>query len=196
MIRIQRVWTLAALALTMVVVACSSPTPALYTIAPVTGPTQTGAPRIILLRQIGLARYLERSQIVRSTENYRLDVMANDWWGEPLGPMLSRILVEELGQRLQGSVVLSENGAVTSPADATIELNIQRLDEDQAGSLILHAQAEVDFKGRTTPVPRSFSFTVPPPTPDQAGEVAAISVAIGHLADDLASVLLTGPTAQ
>ena len=35
--------------------------------------------------QIGLARYLERSQIVRSSENYRLDVMSNDWWGEPLG---------------------------------------------------------------------------------------------------------------
>ena len=42
-----------------------------------------------MLRQIGLARYLERSQIVRSSENYRLDVMANDWWGEPLGAMLS-----------------------------------------------------------------------------------------------------------
>ena len=30
-----------------------------------------------------------------SSENYRLDVMSNDWWGEPLGAMLSRVLTEE-----------------------------------------------------------------------------------------------------
>ena len=59
-----------------------------------------GGPKVIVLQQIGLARYLERSQIVRSSENYRLDVMPNDWWGEPLGAMLSRVLIDELSQRL------------------------------------------------------------------------------------------------
>ena len=85
-----------ALALLLATAACSSPNPNLYTIAPITAASQTGAPKVIALRQIGLARYLERSQIVRSSENYRLDVMANDWWGEPLGAMLVRVLVEEL----------------------------------------------------------------------------------------------------
>ena len=67
--------------------------------------------------------------------------MQNDWWGEPLGAMLGRILIEELSQRLPQSAVLSENGAVSSPADATIELNIRRLDEDAAGNVVLLAQA-------------------------------------------------------
>ena len=80
--------------------ACSSPSPVLYTIAPIPGTPQTGGPKVVALQQISTARYLERSQIVRSSENYRLDVMSNDWWGEPLAPMLSRVLVEELGQRL------------------------------------------------------------------------------------------------
>ena len=82
----------AMLALTAVLTACSSPSPVLYTIAPVSGRVQTSGPKVIAIQQISIPRYLERSQIVRSSENYRLDVMSNDWWGEPLGPMLSRIL--------------------------------------------------------------------------------------------------------
>jgi uncharacterized lipoprotein YmbA len=193
MIRMPNGLTFAALVVAAACAACSSPTPVLYTIAPIEGPTQAAGPKVIQLRQISLARYLERSQIVLSTENYRLDVMANDWWGEPLGAMMSRVLVEELGQRLPHSVVIAENGAVSAPADATIELNVQRLDEDNTGSLLLHAQADVSFKGRTAPTPRSFRVTVPPPTPGVPGEVAAISIAIGRLADDLASALQAGP---
>ena len=41
-------------------------------------------PKVVLVQQIAVAHFLERSQIVRSSENYRLDVMSNDWWGEPL----------------------------------------------------------------------------------------------------------------
>jgi uncharacterized protein len=184
------------LALTVALAACGSTPPTLYTIAPVEGVTQQRGPKIILLQQIGLARYLERSQIVLSSENYRLDVMTNDWWGESIGAMLSRVLVDELGQRLPQSVVLSENGAVSSPADATIELSVRRLDEDAAGKLVLTAQAGVTFKGRSTPVLQSFHFAVPPQAPGVPGEVAAISVVVGQLADGLAAMLVAGPVAQ
>ena len=148
----------------------------------------------MLVRDIALARYLQRSQIVRSSENYRLDVMANDWWGEPLGPMVVRVLAEELGQRLPGSAVYAESGAVSANPDASIELNLQRLDEDAAGNLVLAAQVAVVFeKRRAAPVARSFHFVVPPPRPGVPGEVAAISVALGQLADQLAAMLRQSP---
>ena len=111
----RRGWRMAALALVVALAACSTPNPDLYSIAPVDGSVRSGTPKVILLQQIGLARYLERSQIVRSSENYRLDVMQNDWWGEPLGAMLSRVLIEELSQRLPQSAVISENGGVSVP---------------------------------------------------------------------------------
>ena len=76
--------------------ACSSPNPVLYTVAPVQGRVQSGGPKVIALQQISMARYLERSEIVRSSENYRLDVMANDWWGEPLDAMIGRTLVRRI----------------------------------------------------------------------------------------------------
>ena len=183
---------LAALALAAMLTDCSSPNPVLYTIAPAQGPVQTGSPRVIALQQIAMPRYLERSQIVRSSENYRLDVMSNDWWGEPLGAMLSRVLVEELGQRLPQSTVISESGAVSASPDATVEVNLQRLDEDASGNLVLQAQASIDFKGRRGPVLHNFRFVVSPPTPDIQGEVSAISTAVGQLADGLSSMLVAG----
>jgi len=191
---LPRFMQMVAAALLAAQVACSSPNPDLYTIAPVPGATVTGAPKAIELRQIGLARYLERSQIVRSSENYRLDVMANDWWGEPLGAMLSRVLVEELSQRLPQSTVYAETGAVSVSPDATVELNVSRLDENTAGTLVLQAQAAV-VKGRGEPVTRGFRFEIPPSDSRIGGEVAAISVAVGQLADGLAEMLASGPAA-
>jgi uncharacterized protein len=181
---------LAALALAAVLAACSSPSPVLYTIAPVQGQIQSGGPKVIVLQQIATAHYLERSQIVRSSENYRLDVMSNDWWGEPLSSMLSRVLTEELGQRLPQSTVIGETGAVSASPDATIELNVQRLDEDASGNVVLQAQASVSFKGRTAPALRSFRFVVTPLAAGVQGEVTAISTALGQLADGLASMLV------
>jgi uncharacterized lipoprotein YmbA len=176
--------------LAAVLAACSSPSPVLYTIAPVQGPVQSGGPKVIVLQQIATAHYLERSQIVRSSENYRLDVMSNDWWGEPLSAMLSRVLTEELGQRLPQSTVIGETGAVSASPDATIELNVQRLDEDASGNVVLQAQGSVSFKGRAGPVLRSFRFVVTPPAAGIQGEVTAISTAVGQLADGLASMLV------
>jgi len=191
---LHRLSAASVLGLLAALAACSSPSPELYTIAPVPGVQQGASPKVVVLQQIGLERYLERLQIVRSSEDYKLDVMANDWWGEPLGAMLSRVLVDELQQRLPQSVVISEVGAVSAPADATVTLNIQRMDKDASGNLILSAQAGIIFKGRAaTPVLRNFRFSVTPDSPRIPGEVAAISAAVGQLADGLAAMLVARP---
>jgi uncharacterized lipoprotein YmbA len=177
-----------ALGLAVLLAGCSSPDPVLYTIAPVDGAVRVVAPKVIVLERVAIARYLDRSGIVRSPETYRLDVKLNDWWGEPLGAMLLRILRQELAQRLPQSSVLSESGAVSVTADATVDVDVQRLDPDPAGNVILQAQASVSLKGVRTPVLRSFRFSVPS-APGTPAEVAAISAAVGQLADGLASML-------
>lgn len=174
----------------------SSPDPSMYTIEPVPGVHHTHAPHAIVLEQIGLERYLERSQIVQSSDYYRLSLMTNDWWGEPLGAMLSRILVEELQQRLAPAVVVSEAGEISTPAGATVSVNILRLDEDTTRRLVLEAQFGVAFHGRATPVLRSFRFAAAPSVGGVAGEVAAISTAVGRLSDDIAATVAAGPRDQ
>src|ERR1700723_2899574 len=128
------------LALAAVLASCSSPNPKLYIFAMLPGKTLNGAPSAIDLRAIAIAHYLERSQIVRSSEGYRLDVLSNEWWGEPLDSMMGRILVQELNQRLPGSTVYSDSGAISAPTDATVEINLQRFDLDRDGTVLLAAQ--------------------------------------------------------
>jgi hypothetical protein len=168
---------------------CSSPSPALYTLEVPSGPVRRGGPRIIELRGIGLARYLERSQIVRSTENYRLDVLPNDWWGEPLDAMIGRTLAHALTQRLPGSTVYLENGAISAEPDATVQVNVQRLDQDAAGAVRLIAQFAVVRHASDT---RGVTIEVPTRGSSASDLVAAMSEALGQLADRIAAALAVG----
>jgi uncharacterized lipoprotein YmbA len=158
----------------------------------VPGQVRNGAPHNIAVRSISLARYLERSQIVRSSEGYRLDVLSNEWWGEPLDALIDRVLVQELTQRLPGSMVYADNGAISTPPDATVEVNVQRLDLDHSAAVLLLAQIAVG--GRATQS-RGLSVTVAPVDATTSALVAAMSNAIGQLADAIAT-LLTGSRAS
>jgi uncharacterized lipoprotein YmbA len=169
---------------------CASPNPDLYTITVVPGTPQPGGPKLVILHDIGLARYLERSQIVRSSEDYRLNVRANDWWGEPLGGMLARVLVEELSQRLPGTNVFAEAGAITSAADAVLEINVQRMDAGSDGLLVLAAQVAVSQqRGRRNDRTTTVRLSVPLAGVDTRSAVAAMSTAVGQLADAIAAIV-------
>jgi len=169
--------------------ACSSPNPNYYSIVTRSGPTVPAGPKVVLVKDIGLASYLDRREIVRSSENYKLDVMSNDWWGEALGGMLGRVLVLELSQRLPGSSVYGESGAITTDPNAEVGVNIQRLDADKAGALILIAQVAIAFNRPRRTAARNVTLSRPLATQDIPGLVAAISDAMGELADGIATML-------
>jgi len=178
------------LGLPLLAAACgASPDPNYYTIVPRNGPTFPGGPKIVLLKDIGLASYLDRREIVRSSESYKLDIRANDWWGEPLGGLLGRVLAVELSQRLPNSTVYGESGAITADHNVVVGINIQRLDADRAGALILIAQVAAEFNRPRRLAARTFNFSKPLATPDTPGLVAAISDAVGELADGVAALL-------
>ena len=179
------------LALAALPAGCASPNPTLYILAPVPGTPQTsaaraGTPRIVALRAISIPHYLERSQIVRSSEGYRMDVLSNEWWGEPLDAMMSRILVQELNQRLPGSTVYGDRGAISTSPDATVEINLQRLDLDRDGTVLLTAQIAVDGKATAS---RGVALTVRPADGTTQALVAAMSTATAQLADAIAAMV-------
>lgn len=179
-----------ALAIPLVAAACGSSTdPSLYILTIKPGPVLQGGPPVVQLREIGLARYLDRREIVRSSDGNRLDVAYNDWWGESLGAMLARVLVVGLSQRLPGSSIYNESGAIASDPNAILAVNIQRLDVDQGGILQLLAQATVEFNRPRKSAARTFSISKPVPAATIAGHVAAASDAVGELTDGLAVLL-------
>jgi uncharacterized protein len=176
----------ALLGLAALPAACTSPNPSLYVLVAIPGATQSGAPRVVQLRSIAIPHYLERSQIVRSSEGYRMDVLSNEWWGEPLDAMMGRIMVEELNQRLPGCTVYGDNGAISTSPDATVEINLQRFDLDRDGAVLLAAQIAVDRKRTTS---RGVMFTVRPADGTTQALVAAMSSAMAELVDTIATLL-------
>jgi uncharacterized protein len=182
---------LEAFALLAMLAGCASKSPALYTIAIQPGPTVAGGPKTVELHDIGLAGYLDRPAIVRSSDAYRMEVMANDMWGESLGAMIGRVLAEELAQRLPGSTVFGERGAISLNPDATVAINIQRMDIRGGNQLVLLAQVTVESRRRKDPAVKTFSISKPVASNTIPDEVAAISAAIGELADGLALMLRT-----
>jgi hypothetical protein len=181
---------LASLVFPALAAACSSsPDPVLYTLPMKPGPELPKGPPVVQLRDIGLARYLDRREIVRSSADYKLGVAANDWWGEPLGAMLSRVIVLGLSQRLPSSTVYGEGGAISADPNAVLAVNIQRLEPDPSGSVELLAQAAVEFNRPRRTASRSFRIRKPMAAPGVAGQVAATSDAVGELTDGLAALL-------
>jgi len=169
--------------------ACGSPNPRLYTLAPVPGTPETGTPRIVVLNQIAIARYLDRPEIVRSSENYRLDVMANDVWGEPLAAMIRRVLAEDLSQRLPGTTFLNSTGAIAAKEEATVDINIERMDVGANQSLAFASQAAVTFANGRSEAPRAFQTSIPLGSNSIAEEVRAMSIALGQFADQITEML-------
>jgi len=185
---------LLSLAGAALVAACASPDPTLYTLGPVPGTAQPGGPRVVILHQVAVARYLERPEIVRSSENYRLGVLSNESWGEPVAQMIERVLTEDLSQRLPGTTIIDAGGAITGKEDASVEVNIQRMDRDATGALAFAAQAAVEFTGsRSGEATRTVRTSVPVASSATGDEVRAMSVALGQLADGIAEMLRRPP---
>ena len=115
-----------------------------------------------------------------------MDVLSNEWWGEPVGAMMSRILVQELNQRLPASTVYGDSGAISTPPDATVEINLQRLDLDGNGAVLLVAQVAIERKRTAS---NGVAITVRPANSTTQALVAAMSTATAQLADTIAGML-------
>ncbi len=166
---------------------CSSPDPVLFTLGTVPGSVATGTVRSVELRRISLAGYLDRPEIVRSAAQYRLTVLANERWGEPFGSMLDRVLTEDLVERLPQTSVFTESGAISTRPDVILEIDIQRFDADADGTVILLAQVAVRHdQNNVAADARTFRFTVAPASGATQDYVAAMSRALGRLADQVA----------
>ncbi len=181
---------LLGLALAGAASACASPEPTYFTLAAVPGAPRRGGPAQVELRRPGLAGYLDRPEIVRSNSPYSLRVISMERWGEPLGDLFARILAEDLNNRLPGSSVFTSAGSITAEADATVEMDIQRFDADPSGQVVLLAQVAVSRgRARASAATRVLRLLVQPAGPGTAHLVAAMSAALGQLADVLAAML-------
>ena len=178
------------LALPALLAACASAEPAYFTLLARPGAVVGNGPKLVELRRIGLAGYLDRPEIVRNNSDYRLSIPGGERWGEPLGELVGRILAEDLNMRLPGTSVFTSTGSISATADATIELDLQRFDLDPQGQVLLLAQVAVSRgRNRAGAAAQAVRVMVAPEGPGTTALVAAMSAALGQLADRVAPML-------
>jgi uncharacterized lipoprotein YmbA len=180
----------AALAAVLGLAACASPNPDFFTLAALPGPRSPSDIKTLELRRIGLAGYLDRSEIVRATTPYRLHLSDTERWGEPLGQMVGRVLTEDLVGRLPNAAVFAESGAISTQPDEVLEVDLQRFDADSSGQVVLLAQVAVRHDRTGAPaIARTIRIAQTPASPATADLVAAMSKTLGAFADQIAAML-------
>lgn len=180
----------ALLAMAAALAGCVSPNPVLYTLAAVPGTPQPIAARSVELRRIGIAGYLDRPEIVLEQAGFELRLAHNERWAEPTGTMIERVFTEDLVQRLPGTSVFAEEGAISTRPDLALEVDIQRLDADASGQAVLLAQLAVRHENGDRPaVAETMRLTATPTGPGTRDLVAAESTLLGELADRVAQRL-------
>jgi uncharacterized lipoprotein YmbA len=173
---------------------CSSPDPHYYTLQSVPGTVQPAPVRIVEVRRPGLAGYLDRSDIVFKETGYRLSVNSQDRWAEPLGDMIGRVVTQDLAQRLPGSSVFSEDGAISADPGLRIEIDVQRFDTSADGDVTLIAALAIEQgRGHVPLRARTLTLTQRPSQSNAAGLAAAMSALLGQVADQVASDIATLP---
>ena len=194
---------LGALLLLPALARCSTTPPSrLYTLAPrpgtpigrtaetvmlkrVAAPTDRTA-GTVMLKHVEIAKYLDRPQIVRYSGPYELTISEFDRWAESLSDMATRVMAANLAQRLPGCQVLTTSGPLTlKNSDTTIELNIDKFDVDPGGNVVLLAQWVIHHV--KTEQFRSQEIRVATPSSGISDQVAAMSDALGQLANQIAA---------
>ena len=182
---------LAVLAVLAPVLAGCSPTPAYYTLAPVPGAPGGGGPRVVELRRVNLAGYLDRQEMVLTDQGYRLVITPRSVWAEPPADMIGRVLAEDLSQRLPGTVVFREATGATLNPRATVAVSVQRFNAQTSGPLVLRALVTVSRQnGRDSG--QVVTLAVPRAADTPGALAASMSVALGQLADRIAGMVARG----
>ena len=189
----RRLWLL----LPLLAAACASPEPRYFTLDAVPGPALPAALPSVELRRPGLAGYLDRQDVVRSSAGYTVAIARGDRWAEPLGDLIGRVLARDLAQRLPGTAVFTAGGALSAEPAMHIDLDIQRFDTERAatstgtaaGAVVLRAQFDlIPRHGAQLPV-CAFEAIQPLAGEGTAAQAAAMSGALGQLAERLAAAL-------
>jgi uncharacterized protein len=172
---------------------CSGSDPSYYTLTPWPGVAKAGGPLTVELRTPSVASFLSRDYIVRTDKNYRLKLADNAAWASDLADMIGRNLALDLGQRLPGSNIYTQTGAISTEPLAMVELDVSRFLEDASGRAEIEATLAVSRPGSGPVGSRPLHFARKP-TDDSIGAlVAALSELLGQVADAAADALRALP---
>jgi uncharacterized lipoprotein YmbA len=168
----------------------TSPPSTFYALSAQSGTAERSPVHTLKLRRPAIAGYLDRQVIVKTVVNHRLGLVDTDRWAAPLDEMLGRVLAQDVEQRLAGSVVFTEDGAITADANLTLEVDVRRFDVGDGGKVNLVAEIAMEKGDAHAPLgTRTIELQQVPQGPTTQALVAAMSDLVGKLADAIAALV-------
>jgi len=143
--------------------------------------------RVIAIGPIEIPEYLDRVEIVTRADNNRLIISEFDLWGGSIKTDISRVLVENIGQLLDGDGLAVIPWKTAMRESHRIPVIINQLDVVPGNNLILKAQwAVLDKDGKTSLSFREMMTTKPVKGSDYGSIVASMSESLGDLSKSIA----------
>lgn len=184
----------ATLTLLLVLAGCASAPPITYLqLAPVSGPvvraSRTGMP--ITVAEVEMPPAIDRLGLTRETGASTLSVDPNASWAAPLDGMATQVLAENLASRLPGTKVLMPGEVIPSGARRIVRVDVLRF-LPIAASGSAHVVLDADWQIVTSRggIEHSGREQIGlPSAPGAAAEAAAMSQALGELADRIATAI-------
>lgn len=161
--------------------ACASPNAKIYTLTGQKGQHAQGSPISLSIETVDIAKYLDRPQLVRRSDDVQLGVSELERWGEPLSSMVQRVLAENLRQRLPKGSLVTTSQTVTGKEAGTLELSVSRFDADATGAVVLIAQWQVHYRRGGASGAKHANITVWPLDGSTHAQVRAMSGALDQL---------------
>ncbi|MXV43631.1 hypothetical protein GS501_00875 [Saccharibacter sp. 17.LH.SD] len=195
MLRKSRITLRGFLVTALLLGGCASTPIHYYNLVPQSGQVHTslagGGIQPIEVLSPSVPELLDRDTMVRSVHSYRVEMVSGAAWSEPLGTLIGHTLAADLGQRLPGRVIFSQNDAVTTPPKAVLALSISRFDVDGNGYAVIEGILSVrrgnGFKASTRDIPVKWTSShVTESGPNALA--ASLSEGIGVIADQAAQL--------
>jgi uncharacterized lipoprotein YmbA len=165
-----------------------------YTLAATAEPRR-GAARerrlVIGLGPVTLPAYLDRPDIVTRLGENQMQLADLHKWAEPLEPLLTRIMAQDLYALLDAEDVIPLPQRRDVPLDRVVEVEVTRLDADATGRVVFDARWRVYGADgdRLLTSGRSTITEQGAPPPDYDAIVAAMSRAVAAGTRDIATAI-------
>lgn len=112
---------------------------------------------IIIVDEARVAPYIDKTQMVRRLDRWRVGVDEFEVWAEPISDLITAQIVDALGARFNPDDVMSAKTGRGLAARYRVGTDIQRLDVDSGNLVTLRARWIVlDERSRCDPVTRIF----------------------------------------
>jgi len=196
MTRLLRFPLSAACTLSLLAAGCAgTPATRFYLLSTSLGaPVEVSSPLLIAVGPVSIPDYVDRQEIVTRGGANAVERAAYHQWAGSLGDMLPRVLIEDVGARLSGDRMVAFPAVENPNFDYRVAVDVNRFDVDESGQAVLSCGWQIyDRAGKKAVLASESSVRAQAPGPSYEERVAALSQAVGLLADDLARAVASLP---